>query len=102
MSMAGVVDAPRLQRSWRVRFRAVDAADPDLIRQTETCLAELERLGRQAFNVHAARYDEPPAQPVRDVIHRLSSLGATSGISHEPSGAAARVEYAVEPAVASD
>jgi hypothetical protein len=98
--MAGVVDAPRLQRSWRIRFRAVDPADPDLLRLTEACLAELERLGREAFNVHAARYDEPAAQPVRDVVHRLWSLGATSGISHEPCGAAARVEFAVEPAAA--
>jgi hypothetical protein len=33
------------------------------------------------------------------VVGRLRSLGATSGISHEPAGPAARIEFAVEPPV---
>jgi hypothetical protein len=39
---------------------------------------------------------------VRDIVHRLRSLGVTSGISHEPSGPAAQVRFAVEPPAASD
>jgi len=97
--MAGVLDAPRLRRSWRVRLRATEPVDPELMREAEACLAELERLERPAFNVHASRYDEPAAQPVLDVVGRLRSLGATSGISHEPAGPAARIEFAVEPPV---
>jgi hypothetical protein len=81
--MEVIGDAFGLRRSWRVR--AETDAPFDIRRQAEIarCLIELERHGREAFNVFPSHYERPPAAAVAAAVHRLRALGATSGVSRE-------------------
>jgi hypothetical protein len=60
--------------------------------EVEACLAGLEGLGRDAFNVYPAHYEEP-APDVAVLVARLRRLGATSGVARDPQGPAARVQF---------
>jgi hypothetical protein len=84
--MQVTVDARNLSKSWRIRLRTKRAISPDLVAEIESCLVELERAGRNAFNVYLAHYDEPPEPSVSKAVERLRTLGITSGTSHESPG----------------
>jgi hypothetical protein len=87
-------DAFGLRRSWRVRVET--DAPFDVRRQAGIAewLIELERYGREAFNVFPSHYERPPAAPVAAAVCRLRSLGATSGVSRE--SAAPELRFHVE------
>ena len=78
-------------------MRTNERVDNDVMRAVETCLAELDGVGREAFNVYPSYYERVTVDPASQLIRQLRAMGVTSGISRDADEVAPRIRFHITP-----